>query len=128
MILSIQEKFVPLHCQKEKTTTLALRSTVKRNDMKKKKIEIILVSKAFNGYLNDAGMSIHGNGYIHKSILKRELVNAEDGVEQTVEINSICRDVTGSDPTPDQYSWHNGKDSYTVNINGRLWFKVLVDK
>ena len=77
----------------------ALRSTVKRISMKKKKIEIILVSKAFNGYLNNAGMSIHGDGYIRKSILKRELVNSEEGAAQTVEINSICRDVTGADPT-----------------------------
>ena len=104
------------------------RSTVKRNDMKKKKIEIILVSKAFNGYLNNAGMSIHGDGYIRKSILKRELVNSEEGAAQTVEINSICRDVTGADPTPDEFSERKGKDAYTVNINGRLWFRILVDK
>ena len=96
--------------------------------MKKKKIEIILVSKAFNGYLNNDGMSIFGDGYIRKSILKRELVNAEEGAAQTVEINSICRDVTGADPTPDEFSERKGKDAYTVNINGRLWFRIFVDK
>ena len=33
-----------------------------------------------------------------------------------------------SNPTPDEFSWRKGKDSYTVKINGRLWFRVLVDK
>lgn len=44
-----------------------------------KKIEIILISKAFNGFLNEDGMSVYGDGYIRKSILKRELQNTEEG-------------------------------------------------
>ena len=93
-----------------------------------KKIEIRLISKAFNGFLNNFGMSVYGDGYIRKTILKRELQYPEEGDARTFEINNICRDVTGSYPTRDQISWNKGKVSYTVEINDRLSFLILVDK
>lgn len=93
-----------------------------------KKIEIILISKAFNGFLNNVGMSVYGDGYIRKTILKRELQYPEEGDARTFEINHICRDVTGSFPTRNQRSWRKGKDSYSVKINDRLSFLILVDK
>lgn len=93
-----------------------------------KKIEIILISKAFNGFLNNDGMSVYGDGYIRKSILKRELQNTEEGNARTFEINAICREVTGLYPTRNQKSWRKGKDSYSVKINDRLSFIILVDK
>ena len=93
-----------------------------------KKIEIILISKAFNGYLNNFGMSVYGDGYIRKTILKCKLISPEEGVARTLEINHLCQDVTGLFPTRDKISWHKGKDSYSVKINDRLSFLILVDK
>lgn len=93
-----------------------------------KKIEIILISKAFNGFLNNDGMSVYGDGYIRKSILKRELQNTEEGNARTFEINAICREVTDLYPTRNPKSWRKGKDSYSVKINDRLSFIILVDK
>ena len=93
-----------------------------------KKIEIILISKAFNGFLNNAGMAIYGDGYIRKTILKGELKYPEEGDARTFEINRICRDVTGSYPTRNQISYRKGKDSYSVKINDRLSFLIFVDK
>ena len=92
-----------------------------------KKIEIILVSKAFNGLLNKDGEAVYGDGFIRKSILKRNLVNPE-GSLRLLEINNLCKDVLGVEPTLSKLQANKGKESYDVKFNERLSFIVLVDK
>lgn len=94
-----------------------------------KKIEIRLISKAFSGFLNHDGVSVLGDGYIRKTILIRELHDAEKGESLRMqEINSVCQEVTGLLPVVDSKQWRKDKDTYNVKINNRLSFAILVDK
>lgn len=92
-----------------------------------KKIEIILVSKAFNGLLNKDGEAVLGDGFIRKSIFKRDMVNPE-GSLRTLEINSLCKDIIGIEPTLSKFQTNKNTETYEVNVNERLSFIVLVDK
>ncbi len=92
-----------------------------------KKIEIMLVSKAFNGLLNEDGMSIYGDGYIRKTIIKRELTYT-DADMRNGQIRNLCKDIVGIEPVLSRWQGNKDKDAYEMKINDRLSFIALVDK
>ncbi len=95
-----------------------------------KKIEIELVSKGVNDFLNGDGHSVFGRSDIRKTVYKGTL-NNEVGDLRLLDIINITKGVTGIEPTylPMEIQRTDSRhDIYEAEVNDRLTFIVRVER